>query len=83
MLRNIYLQALANCAPERLIRRVLRDDMPRDVVAIGKCAGALLDGIADHVRHAFVAVPAGYRMPFGVRRQGRRFESGADAPRST
>src|SRR5689334_15029611 len=37
--------------------------MPRDVVAIGKCAGALLDGIAAHVRDAFVAVPAGYRRP--------------------
>jgi hydroxypyruvate reductase len=63
VLRDIYLQALANCAPERLIRRVLRGDMPRDVVAIGKCAGALLDGIADHVCDAFVAVPAGYRLP--------------------
>jgi len=62
-LRDIYLQALANCAPERLIRRVLRDDMPRDVVAIGKCAGALLDGIAEHVRDAFVAIPDGYRLP--------------------
>jgi hydroxypyruvate reductase len=46
-----------------LVRRVLRDDMPRDVVAIGKSAGALLDGIAGHVRDAFVAIPAGYRLP--------------------
>jgi glycerate 2-kinase len=63
MLRDIYLEALSDCAPETLIARVLRTDMPRDVVAIGKCAGALLDGIADHVRDAFVAVPAGYRLP--------------------
>jgi hydroxypyruvate reductase len=63
MLRDIYLEALAGCAPERLVRPALRNDMPRDVVAIGKCAGALLDGIADHVRDAFVAVPAGYRLP--------------------
>jgi len=63
MLHNIYIDALANCAPEALIGRVVRADMPRDVVAIGKCAGALLDGIADHVRDAFVAVPAGYRLP--------------------
>jgi hydroxypyruvate reductase len=61
--RDIYLQALAACAPEALIRRVLRDEMPRDVVAIGKCAGALLDGIAGHARDAFVAIPAGYRLP--------------------
>jgi hydroxypyruvate reductase len=63
VLRDIYLEALARCAPEALIQRVWRDDMPRDVVAIGKCAGALLDGIAERVRHAFVAVPAGYRQP--------------------
>ena len=63
VLRNLYLQALDACAPERLVRNVLRDDMPRDVVAIGKCAGALLDGVAEHVRDAFVAIPAGYRLP--------------------
>src|SRR5688572_924918 len=39
--------------------------MPRDVVAIGKCAGALLDGIAEviDVRDAFVAIPDGYPLP--------------------
>ena len=39
--------------------------MPRNVVAIGKCAGALLDGVADvlQIEHAFVAIPAGYRLP--------------------
>ena len=39
--------------------------MPRNVVAIGKCAGALLDGVAEvlDVEHAFVAIPDGYRLP--------------------
>jgi glycerate-2-kinase len=39
--------------------------MPRNVVAIGKCAGALLDGVArvHPIEHAFVAIPAGYRPP--------------------
>src|ERR1700724_2004567 len=46
-LGRIYLAALAECAPERLVRRVWRPEMPRNVVAIGKCAGALLDGIPD------------------------------------
>jgi len=63
MLRHIYLDALARCAPERLVREVLRDDMPRDVVAIGKSAGALLDGIAGHARDAFVAIPTSYKLP--------------------
>lgn len=63
MLHDLYIDALANCAPEALVRGVFRGDMPRDVVAVGKCAGALLHGIADHVRDAFVAVPAGYQLP--------------------
>ena len=63
VLREIYLETLRRCAPERLVQRVLRDDMPRDVVAIGKCAGALVDGIAGHVRDAFVAIPEGYKLP--------------------
>jgi glycerate-2-kinase len=36
--------------------------MPRTVVAIGKCAGALLDGFGD-CDDAFVAVPKGYPRP--------------------
>jgi len=59
-LRTIYLRALDACAPERLIR--VTPDMPRAVVAIGKCAGALRDGLDDDV-DAFVAIPAGYRRP--------------------
>lgn len=39
--------------------------MPRNVVAIGKCAGALLDGVASvhAIENAFVAIPHGYRLP--------------------
>lgn len=61
-LKTIYFRALQACAPERLITRVLEPDMPRSVVAIGKCAGALLDGLPEF-DHAFVAIPAGYRQP--------------------
>jgi len=61
-LEAIYRGALQACAPERLVRRVWRPEMPRNVVAIGKCAGALLDGIPDFT-DAFVVVPDGYREP--------------------
>ncbi|HSY48560.1 MAG TPA: DUF4147 domain-containing protein [Thermoanaerobaculia bacterium] len=61
-LEAIYLRALDACAPERLVRDVLTLDMPRTIVAIGKCAGALRDGLDDDV-DAFVAIPAGYRRP--------------------
>lgn len=39
--------------------------MPRNVVAIGKCAAALLDGVAavHPVEAAFAAVPDGYPLP--------------------
>jgi glycerate 2-kinase len=59
-LKSIYLRALDACAPERLFR--IAPDMPRTVVAIGKCAGALRDGLDEDV-DAFVAIPAGYRRP--------------------
>jgi glycerate 2-kinase len=61
VLREIYLETLRRCAPERLIAGVWRDDFPRTVVAIGKCAGALRDGI--DCDDAFVAIPEGYRAP--------------------
>lgn len=61
-LKAIYLRALDACAPERLVRNVLGPDMPRNVVAIGKCAGALRDGLDDDVG-AFVVIPDGYRRP--------------------
>ena len=61
-LEAIYQRTLEACAPERLVARVLEPEMPRDVVAIGKCAGALLDGLRD-VGDAFVTIPKGYREP--------------------
>src|SRR5437660_3328343 len=64
-LLDIYRRALSLCAPDALVERVADVRMPRDVVAIGKCAGPLLDGFARKVeiRHALVAVPEGYRRP--------------------
>jgi len=61
-LKAIYLRTLDACAPERLVRAVVTYDMPRIVVAIGKCGGALRDGL-DDVDEALVVVPLGYRMP--------------------
>lgn len=64
-LKAIYLTALQRCAPEVLVKRHVDASMPRNVVAIGKCAGALLDGVAEvhDIDDAFVAVPHGYRLP--------------------
>ena len=61
-LKTIYLRTLDACAPERLVRAVVTRDMPRNIVAIGKCAGALRDGL-DDVDDALVVVPEGYRLP--------------------
>ncbi len=61
-LKTIYFRALDACAPERLVARTITPDMPRTVVALGKCAGALLDGVPA-VDEAFVAIPEGYREP--------------------
>jgi len=64
-LRHVYLETLDACAPEVLVKAHVDPSMPRDVVAIGKCAGALLDGVAQvlDVEDAFVAIPEGYRPP--------------------
>src|SRR6266498_2530244 len=62
MLTQLYLETLDACDPERLVARCVTDDFPRNVVAIGKCAGALLDGFGDFDA-AFVAMPEGYREP--------------------
>lgn len=64
-LKEIYLTSLRICAPEALVQKHVLPSMPRNVVAIGKCAGALLDGVArvHPIEHAFVAIPAGYRLP--------------------
>ncbi|HUR80730.1 MAG TPA: DUF4147 domain-containing protein, partial [Thermoanaerobaculia bacterium] len=51
-----------------LVQKCVRADMPRNVVAIGKCAAALLRGVAQvhAVESAFVAVPEGYPVgPMG------------------
>jgi glycerate 2-kinase len=60
-LLSIYTETLRRCMPQALIAKVWRDDFPRTVVAIGKCAGALRDGI--ECDEAFVALPYGYREP--------------------
>jgi hydroxypyruvate reductase len=44
------------------MRACVTSDLPRNVVAIGKCAGPLLDGFGDYDA-AFVAMPEGYRAP--------------------
>src|SRR5687768_7317488 len=64
-LKAIYLTTLERCAPDVLVREHVNADMPRNVVAIGKCAGALLDGVASvhAIESAFVAVPEGYPLP--------------------
>lgn len=64
-LKAIYLTALERCAPDRLVKRCVDASMPRNVVAIGKCAGALLDGVAEvlELDDAFAAVPEGYPFP--------------------
>ncbi|MFL6248806.1 MAG: DUF4147 domain-containing protein [Thermoanaerobaculia bacterium] len=64
-LKRVYLDTLARCAPDLLVRQHVHADMPRDVVAIGKCAAALLDGVATvhETTDAFVAIPEGYPLP--------------------
>lgn len=61
----IYRETLRLCAPDHLVARVATPGMPRNVVAIGKSAGALLDGFARIVRidEAIAAVPRGYPAP--------------------
>ena len=64
-LELIYRETLRQCAPETLVGRVASAEMPRHVVAIGKCAGPLLDGFAATVpiESAFAVVPRGYPPP--------------------
>jgi glycerate 2-kinase len=64
-LKAIYLTTLERCAPEVLVGEHVDRTMPRNVVAIGKCAGSLLDGVARvlDVESAFVAIPEGYKLP--------------------
>lgn len=64
-LTSIYFETLARCAPDILVKQHVDPTMPRNVVAIGKCAGSLLDGVAavHAIDAAFVAVPEGYPLP--------------------
>jgi glycerate-2-kinase len=64
-LELIYGETLRRCAPDVLVRQFVTPDLPRNVVAIGKCAASLLDGFAAvvPVEGAFAAVPAGYPLP--------------------
>ena len=64
-LELVYRQALAKCGPAGLVRAVATPDLPRNVVAIGKCAGALLDGVRHTlpVQQGFAAIPRGYPSP--------------------
>lgn len=64
-LTQVYLETLARCAPDVLVQRHIDPSMPRNIVAIGKCAGALLDGVAavHAIDAAFVAIPEGYPLP--------------------
>ncbi|HEV8660626.1 MAG TPA: DUF4147 domain-containing protein [Thermoanaerobaculia bacterium] len=66
-LESIYRQTLEKCAPEVLVRPFVGAAMPKNVVAIGKCAGALLDGVAavHDIERAFCAIPRGYPSPSG------------------
>src|SRR5689334_7559352 len=72
-LKAIYLTALEHCAPDRLVREHVTPDMPRNVVAIGKCAGGMLEGVASvhEIESAFVAVPEGYYVGRASARPGR------------
>jgi glycerate 2-kinase len=64
-LLRVYRETLRLCAPDLLVQRVAERGMPRHVVAIGKCAGPLLDGFARvvDVGDALAAIPEGYRLP--------------------
>ena len=64
-LKAIYLETLAACAPARLAALAAHHSLPRNVVAIGKCAGPMFDGIASRatVENAIVIAPHGYPGP--------------------
>lgn len=73
MLRHIYAETLARCAPRSLLARnaeqlALTD--PLDVVAIGKAAPSLVSALTElyRVERTFIAVPRGYEQPLSVPR---------------
>lgn len=67
----IYREAVAECAPERLLSQLLRSgavSLPSgalNVVALGKCAAGLYAGVAAvaEIARAVVVVPRGYPQP--------------------
>ena len=71
-LESIYRETLSRCAPDRMIRQAIAPDIPRHVVAIGKCAGLLLKGLAAAmtVEDSLVVVPHGYPAPPSALRGG-------------
>ena len=66
-LESIYRKTLQACAPEVIVREAVEASMPRNVVAIGKCAGRMMEG-ADAER-GLVVVPKGYPSPRGDARR--------------
>ena len=64
-LERVYRESLDACAPDHLVRKMVRADMPPNVVAIGKSAAALLGGFASAVptNDAIAAIPRGYPAP--------------------
>lgn len=74
VLELIYREALERCRPERLLtERIAPDGDPADVVCLGKCASALMEGAlaAFAVRRAFIAAPDGY-VPDGWNSRAER-----------
>ena len=67
-LKATYLTTLERCAPDVLVRARVTPDLPGHVVAIGKCAGPLLDGVMSvhEIESAFAAIPEGYPRPGGA-----------------
>jgi glycerate 2-kinase len=71
MLLDLYRVTLDACDPERLMRAARAQgagggaqvELPRNIVAIGKCAGPLLDAFDGDFDAAFVAMPEGYCAP--------------------
>ena len=70
-LESIYRKTLQACAPEVIVRAAVDASMPRNVVAIGKCAGRMMEG-ADAER-GLVVVPKGYPSPGGDARRSTVF----------
>ena len=64
-LREVYLETLRRCEPARLMAGLDLRAAPRSVLAIGKSAGALLEGVAGHFKpeRALALIPRGYPWP--------------------